>query len=250
MKDPIGHSFYELTTIDSTNLYAMRQIHEGLATHGSAYFAHAQAAGRGQRGKQWWSVAGQNIALSVVLDAAKLAISEGFRLSATIAMAVLDWLRQMDPGPWETKWPNDIYHNDRKAGGILIENVMKGGSWNRSVVGIGINMNQHSFPGHLPNPVSLRMITHKHYACAEAAKDLCGFLEQRWQQLINGGWSIILKDYNMSLYGKGKICRIKKDSVVIPCIIKGVNSQGQLIAGENNEYTFDFGEVSWVFATL
>jgi BirA family biotin operon repressor/biotin-[acetyl-CoA-carboxylase] ligase len=217
-----------------------------LATHGSAYIAHAQAAGKGQRGKQWWSVSGQNIALSVVLDTAKLSTSEGFRLSAMVAVAVLDWLQQIAPGPWQTKWPNDIYHNDRKAGGILIENVMKGGAWNRSVVGIGINMNQHSFPGHLPNPVSLRMITRKIYACAESARDLCGFLEQRWQQLIGGGWLTILEDYNMSLYGKGKICRIKKESAVIPCLIKAVNSQGQLIAGENNEYVFDFGEVSWV----
>jgi BirA family biotin operon repressor/biotin-[acetyl-CoA-carboxylase] ligase len=246
MKASIGSRFEELTSIDSTNLYAMQQVHEGKAHHGDAFFAHAQVAGRGQRGKQWWSAAGQNIALSVVLETARLASSERFRLSAAMAMGVLDWLQQLAPGQWKTKWPNDIYHDDRKAGGMLIENLHKGGRWSHSIVGIGINMNQHSFPGHLPNPVSLFMLTRTMHRCANEALILCSFLENRWQQLMEGGWLNILEDYNTNLYGRGLVCRIKKDSAVMPCLIKGVNEQGQLIAGENNEWAFEFGEVSWV----
>jgi BirA family transcriptional regulator, biotin operon repressor / biotin---[acetyl-CoA-carboxylase] ligase len=246
MHQPIGHCFKELTSIDSTNLYAIQQVHAGLATHGEAFFAHAQVAGRGQRGKQWWSVAGQNIALSVVLDTLKLASSERFRLSATITMGVLDWLNHRVPGEWKAKWPNDIYHGDRKAGGILIENLMKGGRWSHAVVGIGINMNQHTFPGHLPNPVSLFMLSRTLYNCAEEARELCRFLEHRWQQLMQGGWLQILEDYNQRLYGKEKICRIKKGAAVIPCLIREVNGQGQLIGGENFEWAFEFGEVSWI----
>ncbi len=246
MEPCIGSRFEELTTIDSTNLYAMQKIHAGLASHGDAFFAHSQVAGRGQRGKQWWSVGGQNISLSIVLETTKLASSERFRLSATISMGVLDWLQSLAPGEWKTKWPNDIYHDDRKAGGILIENIMKSGRWSHSVVGIGINMNQHSFPGHIPNPVSLFMVTKKMYSCAEEAKSLCDFLEARWQQLHQGGWPQLLEAYNENLFGRGKICRIKKESAVIPCLIQGVNAQGQLIAGENGEWVFEFGEVSWV----
>ena len=246
MQAPIGHSFEELSTIDSTNLHAIRQIHAGLASHGSVFFAHAQVAGRGQRGRQWWSAAGQNIALSVVLDTQKLASSERFRLSAAMVLGVLDWLQQLAPGAWKAKWPNDLYHDDRKAGGILIENLMKGGRWSHAVVGIGINMNQHSFPGHLPNPVSLFMVSRRMYNCADEARSLCRFLEQRWQQLMQGEGAAILHDYNQHLYGRGTVCRIKRDSVVIPCLIQGVNEQGQLIAGENHEWAFEFGEVSWV----
>jgi BirA family biotin operon repressor/biotin-[acetyl-CoA-carboxylase] ligase len=246
MEPCIGSQFEELSTIDSTNLYAMQKIHAGLASHGTVIFAHTQVAGRGQRGKQWWSVAGQNIALSVVFETLKLASSERFRLSATVSMGVLDWLKNLAPGDWKTKWPNDIYHDDRKAGGILIENIMKGGRWSHSIVGIGMNMNQHSFPGHIPNPVSLFMVTKKMYACAEEARHICVFLEKRWQQLNEGGWPQLLEEYNENLYGRGKICRIKKESAVIPCLIKGVNGQGQLIAGENGEWAFEFGEVSWI----
>jgi BirA family biotin operon repressor/biotin-[acetyl-CoA-carboxylase] ligase len=246
MEPCIGSRFEELTTIDSTNLYAMQKIHAGLTRHGDSFFAHTQVAGRGQRGKQWWSLPGQNIAMSVVLNTTKLASSERFRLSATMAMGVLDWLQDLAPGNWKTKWPNDIYFNDRKAGGILIENLLKGGRWSHSVVGIGINMNQHSFPEHIPNPVSLFQVAKKMNNCTNEARRLCGFLEVRWQQLINGGWSVLLDDYNENLFGRGNICRLKKESVVIPCLIQGVNAQGQLIAGENSEWAFEFGEVSWV----
>ena len=246
MERCIGSRFEELDSIDSTNLYAMQQIHEGTAQHGYACFAHAQVAGRGQRGKQWWSASGQNIALSLVLETSNLVSSQRFRLVATMALGVLDWFQSRAPGDWKTKWPNDIYHDDRKAGGMLIENLLKGGKWSHAVVGIGINMNQHSFPGHIPNPVSLFMVTRTMYRCADEARALCTFLEARWQQLMEGKWPQILEEYNANLYGKDTVCRIKKDSAVIPCIIRGVNDQGQLIAGENSEWAFEFGEVSWV----
>lgn len=246
MQQAIGHRFQELTSIDSTNLYAIQQVHAGTAQHGDAFFAHAQVSGRGQRGKQWWSASGQNIALSIIIDTTKLNSSERFRLSATVSMGVLDWLQQVAEGDWKVKWPNDLYHDDRKAGGILIENQMKSGRWSHAVVGIGINMNQHSFPGHLPNPVSLYMISHKRYNCLQESKQICDFLEKRWQQLLSGDWLKILKDYNKLLYGRDLVCRIKKDSAVIPCLIRSVNEQGQLIAGENYEWAFEFGEVSWV----
>jgi BirA family biotin operon repressor/biotin-[acetyl-CoA-carboxylase] ligase len=246
MQQAIGHHFQEFTSIDSTNLYAIQQVHAGTARHGDAFFAFAQLAGRGQRGKQWWSAAGQNIALSIILETAKLNSSQRFRLSATIAMGVLDWLHDVVPGPWKVKWPNDLYHDDRKAGGILIENQMKGGRWSHAVAGIGINMNQHSFPGHLPNPVSLYMIAGKRFDCVEQARNMCTFLENRWRQLMSGDWGQIWIDYNTHLYGRGAICRIKKDAAVIPVLIRSVNEQGQLIAGENHEWAFEFGEVNWV----
>lgn len=243
---PVGHNFKEFTTIDSTNLYATMQVHAGKAHHGDAFFAHTQLAGRGQRGRQWFSVGGQNIALSVVLETAKLNSSQRFRVSAAMAMGVLDWAKSVINGPWKVKWPNDIYYNDRKAGGILIENQMKGGRWSHSVVGIGINMNQHSFPVHLPNPISFFLISGNRYSCIEEAKAICSFLETRWQQLTKGHWHQILQDYNESLYGRDEICKIKKEAAVIPCKIRSVNEQGQLIAGESNEWIFEFGEVSWV----
>ena len=49
----IGHPFIEIPTVDSTNIYAMQQVHARLAKHGAAYFAHEQTQGKGQRGRSW-----------------------------------------------------------------------------------------------------------------------------------------------------------------------------------------------------
>ncbi len=62
-----GEPFIELLSIDSTNIYAMQQVHARLATPGTAYFAHEQYQGKGQRNKQWQSEPGQNLILSVVI---------------------------------------------------------------------------------------------------------------------------------------------------------------------------------------
>jgi BirA family biotin operon repressor/biotin-[acetyl-CoA-carboxylase] ligase len=246
MQHPIAHTFHEIATLDSTNLYAMQQIHAGLAAHGEVFFTHNQVAGRGQRGRQWWMVPGQAIAMSVVLETLKLSTSERFRLSAAMALGVLEWLRNRAPGAWMIKWPNDLYYNDRKAGGILIENVVQGGRWTKAVVGIGINMNQHAFPNHLPNPISLHQITGCTYVCAFEAQELCVFLQYYWQQLMEGGWDTILQQYNEALYGRGSVCRLRKDNAIIPCLVQGVDAQGHLLAGENHEYRFEFGDVQWV----
>ena len=68
------------------------------------------------------------------------------------------------------KWPNDIYWRDRKAGGILIENILQGKKWKFAIVGIGININQTLFPASLPNPVSLKQITGKTFNVVELGK--------------------------------------------------------------------------------
>ena len=65
---PIGHSFIELQSVDSTNNYAMALASQGEARHGTLVFAHHQWAGKGQRGRSWTSAPGENIILSAVLE--------------------------------------------------------------------------------------------------------------------------------------------------------------------------------------
>ena len=65
----IGKPFIKLNSVDSTNNYAMQQVKSGVAKHGIAYFSYEQIAGRGQRNKQWFSRKGENIILSIVLEA-------------------------------------------------------------------------------------------------------------------------------------------------------------------------------------
>lgn len=242
---PIGHRFEILPHTPSTNLYAMQQIHARLAEHGQVFFTHEQTAGKGQRGKQWHAKPGENIAMSVILSTSQFSISQSFRLSAAVAVGLQQFIATKTALNTCIKWPNDIFINDRKAAGVLIENVFRGGKWIWSVVGVGINVNEMEFPDHLPQAISLKMLTGNHYDTEALARELLPALELRWQQLCAGQSEQILSDYNNALYARQQVVRLKKDNAVIPCRIKYVNQRGTLIAGENNEWQFEHGEVEW-----
>lgn len=243
---PVGHSFTSFDTINSTNIHAMECIREGLAVHGQVYFAREQTEGRGQRGKKWWSPPGENIQMTIVLQPLKLAPSQHFRLSAAIALGVHDLLQKEWHTGWRIKWPNDLYWNDRKAGGILIENVIQSGKWMWAVVGIGLNVNSRQFDPALPNPTSLALVTGQWYEVEELARRLCSFVDHRFRQLMAGGWHHMLADYNRVLYKAGEYQKLKRQSATASYLISHVDGQGMLIAGENGEYQFEFGEVEWV----
>ena len=102
----------------------------------------------------------------------KLPINEQFLLSASIALSCYDLLNKYLPGEIFIKWPNDLYIRDRKAGGILIENIISGIIWKYAIIGIGININQTKFDKRLPNPVSLKQATGQTFDVIDLAKKL------------------------------------------------------------------------------
>ncbi len=161
----LGEPLIELSTIDSTNIYAMAQIKAGLAKTGSCFRADYQTHGKGQHGRVWESSKGQNILCSYILELKKLDAlkkwtpTDQIGFSAAIALGIRAFFDAHTNGDTKIKRPNDIYWRDRKAGGILIENLLKGTEWTWTVVGIGININQAVFSPEAPNPVSLKQIT-------------------------------------------------------------------------------------------
>ncbi len=243
----IGYPFTELKLIDSTNNYAMGQVHAGLASHGAAFFAHHQTAGKGQRSKSWLTGAGEAIALSIVLEPLFLPPHRQFELSMITSLACMDLLQKYVADDLKIKWPNDLYWRDRKAGGILIENGIQGSDWRFSIAGIGININQESFPEALSNPVSLQQITGKSHEPAILAKQLCDALEVRWQQLKQNQPGPLLNDYNQLLYKKDQPVRLKKDNAVFETTIRSVTLQGELLTTDTLDRNFVFGEVEWLF---
>ena len=243
---PIGDAFIELHSVDSTNNYAMAQAVAGVATHGTLYFANEQWAGKGQRGRTWSSNPGENIIVSVVLEPVAMSASRTFDLSAGVALACHDLIsRYTGEEDAKIKWPNDLYWNDRKAGGILIENSFRGDRWAHAIVGIGININQTNFPNSAPNPVSLRQITGRSYDTVQLARELATCLDRRYRELEAGSAGLIA-EYNSQLYRLGKEVRLKKDNAAFDTVITGVSAQGRLQTRDVLEREFVFGEVEWV----
>jgi BirA family biotin operon repressor/biotin-[acetyl-CoA-carboxylase] ligase len=236
----------ELVTVDSTNIYAMDHLQANLAAHGAVFFAHSQTAGKGQHGKNWVTEPGANIAMSVILDCSFLSLSHQFALSVMVSLAGYDLFSAYAGEETFIKWPNDLYWRDRKAGGILIETLVRGNIWQAAVVGMGINLNQTQFPKTLHNPVSLRQITGKDFNTITLAHELCSHLQNRYQQLQNGGEAAMLVEYSTHLYKKDQEVKLKKGPVVFTGVIAGVSANGELLVKSGLEESFRFGEIEWV----
>ena len=243
--NPIG-PFIELHLADSTNNYALKQIHEGLARHGTIYFAREQTAGKGQRGKAWTAARDSSLLLSIVINPKPLTTTHQFWLSACTAVSVCTFFNKYVEGTARIKWPNDLYWQDRKAGGILIENIIGEGAWQWAVVGVGINVNQISFPGTLRNPVSLRQITGKEYVLRDLANELGSMFNNNFNRLITTGFDNIYASYLSLLYKKNQRARLKTGTRVFEALIKSVSPAGKLIVEHAIEEEFDFGGIEWV----
>ncbi len=140
----------EFENLDSSNSEASR----GDYGHGDIILTQWQSQGRGQRGNSWNSNAGENLMFSLVIEPTHIKVYEQFMVSIIGALASSDALRELGLD-CKLKWPNDLYVGDKKIGGILIEHCSMGENLSRSIIGIGINVLQQTFPKDLPNPTSL-----------------------------------------------------------------------------------------------
>ena len=160
-----------LEKVDSTNNYAMALVQKGEARSGEGIFAKEQINGKGRRGKEWESQRDKNIILTITAQMQWLPVQQQFQLSIAVALGCLDFFTKYIKENIKIKWPNDIFINDRKAGGILIENVVKGNLWQWAVIGIGLNINQQNFDKEI-KAISLKQITGLEYDVIELANEL------------------------------------------------------------------------------
>jgi BirA family biotin operon repressor/biotin-[acetyl-CoA-carboxylase] ligase len=242
----IGKPFIELIQAESTNNYAMQQIKDGMAQTGTIWFTKNQTNGKGQRGKVWNSENGKNLAYTAIINPQNLfAIQQPFILSAVVAVACCNFFNELVANNALIKWPNDIYWNDRKAAGILIENIIVGNQWNWAIIGIGINVNQTAFKN-LPNPVSIKQITGRDFNIIELAKKLTFHLNTCFNILKLKGFEEIINSYNELLYKKGEIVKFKKETRTFNARVLLADSYGRLHISDSLESSLEFGSVSWV----
>ena len=171
---------------DSTNSYLQQMCTAcGTVAEYTTVVADYQTAGRGQRGNSWESDAGQNLLFSFVAYPTYVEARQQFLISQIAALAVKDELAVYSDG-FSIKWPNDIYWNEKKIAGILIENDWEGTHVARSVAGIGLNLNQKEFHSPAPNPVSLCQITGQVYDPLEVAAHIMERVRHYYDRLQCG----------------------------------------------------------------
>lgn len=151
----LGRQIESYTRLESTNTEAL-ELEEKGAADGTVVTTDIQSAGRGRRGRNWFSLPGKSATFSVIVKPLLPAESLGL-LSLAAGVAVAEALEKLSLSP-TLKWPNDVLLSEKKCSGILSETRLLGGRLAAAVIGIGLNVNETlaDFPEELrPTATSL-----------------------------------------------------------------------------------------------
>lgn len=235
-----------LEETDSTNTYP-RQHASQMEAWMTVVTAEYQTAGRGQGVHTWESNRSENLLFSVLTHPVMVPVRSQFLLSEAGALALKEVLDGYTDGI-TLKWPNDIYWNDRKLSGTLIETSIGGGHIKNCVFGIGLNVNQKTFESDAPNPVSLAQILGHDIDRELLFKQIVAAFEKYYRMLENGQYDAISALYHEALYRRQGFYMYEDGDGRFEGAIVEVGDDGLLVLrdrdGRFREY--EFREVKFV----
>jgi BirA family biotin operon repressor/biotin-[acetyl-CoA-carboxylase] ligase len=245
-------------TIGSTNDVAAT-LAEHDAAEGTVVIADAQTAGRGRRGRSWFSPPGSGLYVSIVLTPGQAAVAPqraATLLTLTAGLALAEAVAAATGLPPDIKWPNDLLVGRRKLAGILAEATTSARASGiharpdhlRVVLGFGINVRQAAYPPELAARVTsleteLGRVVDRAALCAAALVAL----SQRYDDLIAGRFDAILDEWRRRAPGsRGARVRWETASGSATGITAGIDESGALLVhtGETVERLVA-GEVLW-----
>jgi len=234
-------------SLRSTNDYLLEQVSAGLITlEGTVVTAYSQTHGKGLDNSSWESEPGKNLTFSILLKPSFLRAHQQFCLNKVISLAVMDFVRKHIEGhKIRIKWPNDVYIDNGKVAGILINNTISGTRMMYSVAGIGININQIRFSGIAANPVSVIQFTGEVLDRNFCLEEILQCIADRYFELSRGNQRQINSDYLASLYRINELHLFRYKDQTVTAEITGISEFGhlQLTLGENQKIECDFKEI-------
>lgn len=236
-RQPIN--FEVIPVIDSTNQHLLNQLNS--LSSGFACAAEYQQAGRGRRGRQWFSPFGSNLYLSMYwrLEQGPAA---AMGLSLAIGIVVANVLRELSQQDIKVKWPNDLYLNDKKLAGILVEIAGKTGDVAHIVMGMGINLNMHD-----PNEQIVNQAW-SNLGCVDRNLLVAKLLHELRNALIRfeqKGLSAFISQWQQLDNFVDRPVKLIVGETIIRGIAKGINAQGALLLEQDGIVKpFIGGEIS------
>ena len=234
---------YKFNEIDSTNEY-LRKNHKSYEEF-DVISARVQTHGKARRQNDWVSMDGMALFSFFLKERDNWEIEDYLKLPLIAGIAVIKGLRKIENLEYKFKWTNDVYVENMKLCGILIEKTE-----DVYITGIGINVN-NMLPENLKSKaISLTQIRNKKYEIDEVIKNIVLEFQTLCENLENGFWKDILKEINQINYLKGKKIELKFGNEVISGVAHNINKDGEIEvlmeqneAGEREVRSFSVGEV-------
>ena len=237
----IGSNILFFQNLPSTNSHALDLLKNSKLPEGTILCTNYQSAGKGYSGNKWESEDGKNLLISIILYPSFIKPEDQFLISMVISLGVCDFLMRFIP-ECSIKWPNDIWVNNDKIAGLLLESSLTGNQIEFTVAGIGLNINQQRFLSNVPNPVSLNQLTGVNYDLPSSLEKLASDLDKRYKQLIGGNYGQIKKEYVSKLYRLNRWHEFRDKNGLYRGRVLTVGDYGRLIIerqnGEISEYSF------------
>jgi BirA family biotin operon repressor/biotin-[acetyl-CoA-carboxylase] ligase len=242
-----GRRMVKLEETSSTNRFMNELIAKESLPEGTVVIAGYQDAGQGLGGTTWFSEPGSNLLMSVVFRPEFLPVKKIYLISKAIALAIKDFLFEEGIHA-KIKWPNDIYVEDKKICGVLIENSLRGSVVLQSICGIGLNINQVIFPQEIPNAISMKLITGETYSVDDCRTKLCRHLEKRYLQIKSQNFNLINNDYLKSLHRFYEMETYETSTEKFHAQIIDVEDEGRLVIKKENGtiLRFAFKEIKFL----
>jgi len=239
------HQFLE--ELDSTNQVLWELSEKVQLTEFHTVSTDFQWSGKGQDTNTWFSSQGQNILLSTLVFPHFIKAAEAFQISRWVSLSILDFLKDHRIKDAKIKWPNDIYVGDQKIAGILIQNAIFGHHLSKSLVGIGLNINEKNFPKKLPNSVSLHQLVQRELFVLEESDHLMRIFQKNYRLLKKSPQKLI-KQYHQKLYQLEEWTQYQIKNKTLEAKINGVDEFGRLeLENRRGEVSqFDLKEVKFV----
>lgn len=232
-----------IPVIDSTNQYLIQRISE--LKSGDVCIAEYQSAGRGRRGRQWISPFGRNLYLSMYwkLDQGPAA---AIGLSLVVGVIMAEVLQKLGADGVKVKWPNDLYLNDKKLSGILVELTGKTGDVAHIVTGIGINIAMSKNQNEAINQqwINLEQVGIK-IDRNELACEITNALRDAFVQFEKQGLSVFIERWKRLDNFMDRRVKLIIGEKEIFGIAKGINDQGALLLEQDGKIIpYIGGEIS------
>jgi len=222
----LGKKVVFLPECHSTNDEAQSLLSDRLI-EGTTIITANQKNGKGQRGNSWESEPGKNAIFSTILKPKFLTPGNQFSLHLIASLAIHDALFSLLGKKLKIKWPNDIYYEDFKICGILIENTIRGNQIEYAIIGIGINVNQTNFEH--PYASSLKDLTSSDHEVNELIEKALMSLESRYLQLKSNHLVSLTNDYYSRMYRFQKPHKYTDADGEFVGAIQGIDESGNLL---------------------